>query len=320
RDLPGFDFSRRAGTLYSEVYQRGYRSIDNIRTMLLIDGVEDNDLSTFTAFISRQYPLSNIDRIEVVYGPASTMYGANAFAGVINVVTKQPEQLIREGKRLGGDSRLLVGAHATSGDGVVAGQNAAGTFRWSFTARRYKGDDLTNLNDKPEWDFDKAAYDAVDYTRVSGLNPTDPAQIAAVRATYTADQLAPYFTVTTDAQGNWTKITLTPDGVTRARALDKSAYDLIVGGRKITPGSPVDEWMIDVKASTSNTIFGVQRWRQQESGSVPLADTFAASGNNGMLWTPLHLSVYMKNFGRFLDDRLQLQISTQYNRHTLDGT
>ena len=29
RDLPGFDFSRRAGSSYSNIYQRGYRSIEN---------------------------------------------------------------------------------------------------------------------------------------------------------------------------------------------------------------------------------------------------------------------------------------------------
>ena len=66
RDLPGFDFSRRAGASYSNIYQRGYRSIETNRTMLLIDGVEDNDLASSTAWLSRQFPLSNIDRIEVV--------------------------------------------------------------------------------------------------------------------------------------------------------------------------------------------------------------------------------------------------------------
>jgi outer membrane receptor protein involved in Fe transport len=320
RDLPGFDFSRRAGSSYSNIYQRGYRSIETNRTMLLIDGVEDNDLASSTAWISRQFPLSDVDRIEVVYGPASTMYGANAFAGVINVVTKQPEQIVGEGKRIGGDARVLVGKEAAAGDGVVAGQNAAGTFRWSVAARRYKGDDLANLEHQPQWDFDPAAYDAIDYTRTSALNPSDAASIAAVRAKYTEAQLAPYFTVTTDAAGNWTAIRLTPAGAARARALDKSAYDQILSGQKITPGSPVDDWMLDFKVSTSNTIFGVQRYRQQEAGSVPLVDTFAAPGNNGFLWTPEHLSVYMKNFGRFLDDKLQMQLSTQYNQHSLDGT
>ena len=320
RDLPGFDFSRRAGASYSNIYQRGYRSIETNRTMLLIDGVEDNDLASSTAWISRQFPLSNIDRIEVVYGPASTMYGANAFAGVINVVTKQPEQVLAEGKRLGGEARLLTTKQANAVDGVVAGQNATGSLRWSLAARRYAGDDLADLDHEPQWDFNPAAYDAVDYTRTSGLNPTAAATLATLRARYTEAQLAPFFTVATDAAGNWTAVKLTPEGAARARALDKSAYSQVVGGQRIAPGSPVDDWMIDFKVSTSNTIFGVQRWRTRESGSVPLVDTFAASGRNGFLWTPEHLSIYMKNFARYLDDKLSMQLSTQFNQHSLDGT
>ena len=320
RDLPGFDFSRRAGASYSNVYQRGYRSIETNRTMLLIDGVEDNDLASSTAWISRQFPLSNIDRIEVVYGPASTMYGANAFAGVINVVTRQPEQVVAEGKKMGGEARVMTSTNANAIEGVFGRQNAAGSLRWSLAARRYAGDDLADLEHEPQWDFDPAAYDAVDYTRTSALNPTSPTAIAAVRAKYTEAQLAPYFTVTQDAAGNWTAIKVTPEGAARARALDKSAYDQTVGGTRIAPGSPVDDWMIDFKLSTSNTIFGLQRWTNREAGSVPLVDTFAASGRNGFLWTPEHLSVYMKNFARYLDDKLQMQISTQYNQHSLDGT
>ena len=319
RDLPGFDFSRRAGASYSNIYQRGYRSIETNRTMLLIDGVEDNDLASSTAWLSRQFPLSNIDRIEVVYGPASTMYGANAFAGVINVVTKQPEQIVAEGKTLGGDARVLTSAHANAYDAVIARQNSTGSLRWSLAARRYVGDDLPGLGQEPQWDFNPAFYDAIPYSG-SGLNPTSATAIATVRAKYTEAQLAPYFTVTTDAAGNWTALKLTPEGAARARALDKSAYDQVVAGQKIAPGSPVDDWMVDFKVSTSNTIFGVQRWTTRESGSVPLVDTFAASGRNGFLWTPEHLSVYMKNFARYLDDKLQMQLSTQYNQHSLDGT
>src|SRR6185369_2618373 len=34
------------------------------------------------------FPLSDVERVEVVYGPASSVYGANAFMGVINVITR----------------------------------------------------------------------------------------------------------------------------------------------------------------------------------------------------------------------------------------
>jgi len=88
QELPGFDISKIYGVTYANIYQRGFRQNNTERTLFLIDGVEENDLWTNTAFISRQYPLSNIERVEVVYGPASTMYGPNAFSGVINVITK----------------------------------------------------------------------------------------------------------------------------------------------------------------------------------------------------------------------------------------
>ena len=35
-------------------------------------------------------PVANIERIEVIRGPGSAIYGADAFAGVINVITKTP--------------------------------------------------------------------------------------------------------------------------------------------------------------------------------------------------------------------------------------
>ncbi|MFN8309203.1 MAG: TonB-dependent receptor [Chitinophagales bacterium] len=40
-------------------------------------------------------PISIIDRIEVIKGPASTIYGSDAMAGVINVITKNPERVAR---------------------------------------------------------------------------------------------------------------------------------------------------------------------------------------------------------------------------------
>ncbi len=232
RDLPGFDFSRRAGAGYSNVYQRGYRSIETTRTMLMIDGVEDNDLASSTAWISRQFPLSNVERIEVVYGPASTMYGANAFAGVINVITKDPEQLVKDGRLWGTDSRVGASTDAGMLDATVAGQTRNGGLRWSLTARKWKGQDFEHLKDDPNWDYDPSFYDGVDYTKLSGLNATTPAAAAALLAKYSPEQLAPWFTVSYDAQGTPVAVTLTAEGAARARGLDRGFYRDVIGGYK----------------------------------------------------------------------------------------
>lgn len=42
--------------------------------------------------IYRSFPLYAIERIEVIRGPGSVLYGSNAFAGVINIITKNPEE------------------------------------------------------------------------------------------------------------------------------------------------------------------------------------------------------------------------------------
>ena len=155
-DLPGFDISRSNGYSYSNVYQRGFRSDTTSRTLFLVDGVEQNDLHSNTAHISRQFPLSNIDRVEVVYGPASTMYGANAFLGVINVITKDPDDVIAEGKQIGTEVQVGGGAWKTGFvDATIAGRYRGATL--SLTGRVYKSDEW-DLSRYDNWNYDPADF------------------------------------------------------------------------------------------------------------------------------------------------------------------
>ena len=58
-------------------------------TLVLIDGIEVNDpMSTDRSFDFAHLTLNNIERIEVVRGPQSTLYGSDAIGGVINIITK----------------------------------------------------------------------------------------------------------------------------------------------------------------------------------------------------------------------------------------
>lgn len=80
---------------YSYAGVRGFsRSGDyNTRLLLLVDGHRMNDSIYDTAYIGTEFILDVdlIDHVEVIRGPGSSLYGNNAFFGVINVVTKQPE-------------------------------------------------------------------------------------------------------------------------------------------------------------------------------------------------------------------------------------
>ncbi len=76
------------GGASSTLQMRGMASDE---TMVLINGVPLNSPSLGSADVSN-IPLNNIERIEIVKGSGSLLYGSGAMAGVINIITKNPEQ------------------------------------------------------------------------------------------------------------------------------------------------------------------------------------------------------------------------------------
>lgn len=71
----------------SKVNLRGFTTQMSGHHLVLVDGVPQNSISDKLVDWNL-IPLSNVERIEVVRGPLSTLYGENAMSGVINVVTK----------------------------------------------------------------------------------------------------------------------------------------------------------------------------------------------------------------------------------------
>jgi vitamin B12 transporter len=70
-------------------------------TLILVDGARFNSAQNGLADLTL-LPAENIDRIEIVHGGNSALYGADALAGVVNILTKQPPQEL--------SARLVLGA------------------------------------------------------------------------------------------------------------------------------------------------------------------------------------------------------------------
>ncbi len=88
-DLPGFQF-RNINGFNSYIFQRGITCQNNL-TLVLVDGIQINELNSGGFYGGAQFNLENVERIEVVYGPASALYGTNAISGIINIITRDPE-------------------------------------------------------------------------------------------------------------------------------------------------------------------------------------------------------------------------------------
>lgn len=87
-DLPGFQF-RDINGFNSYSFLRGAPSQNNL-ILILVDGVQINELNSGGFYGGMHYNLVNAKQIEVVYGPSSALYGTNAISGIINIITNDP--------------------------------------------------------------------------------------------------------------------------------------------------------------------------------------------------------------------------------------
>ena len=118
--LPGIEISRNGGVgNASSVFLRGAESRF---TAVYIDGVRIDSQSTGGAQWE-QIPLSQIDRIEVLRGPAAAVYGSDAIGGVIQLFTRRGEGPARPSVGVGignqGTRKIEAGISGAAGqDGV----------------------------------------------------------------------------------------------------------------------------------------------------------------------------------------------------------
>jgi iron complex outermembrane receptor protein len=68
---------------------RGFGETGPLNTLVLVDGRRVNEID-LSGVDWTQIPLDQIERIEIVRGPGSVLYGDNAVGGVINIITKKP--------------------------------------------------------------------------------------------------------------------------------------------------------------------------------------------------------------------------------------
>jgi vitamin B12 transporter len=130
RDVPGISITQNGGQ--GEAASVFLRGANSEHTLVLLDGVELNDPinPSRSADLAHLY-LENIERLEILRGPQSPLFGSDALGGVVNIITKKGE----------GKPRLTL---ASSGGsyGTFAGQagvsGSAKKVHYSFGLSRFE--------------------------------------------------------------------------------------------------------------------------------------------------------------------------------------
>ncbi len=183
---------------------RGIRNAQNSEVLILLNGTRITTPFNGTLMTGTEMPIEDIQQVEVIRGPGSALYGADAFAGVINIITKKANDI--DGKVLG----VRAGDHGTqSGWGQYGAQWAGWDVAASLQYQHSDGDnsrivhaDAQTLNDsllgthashapgpmntnfglfnghlnlqRKHWDIGFWAYNSNGGTRAGGAGALDP--------------------------------------------------------------------------------------------------------------------------------------------------
>lgn len=306
KDVPGFDISIYYGQLYANIYERGLRTNNTEKILLLVDGVEDNDLWSNFADISQQYPLSSIKRVEIIYGPASTMYGPNAFSGVINVITKQPADYIQNKKSFGIQVNTgLLGSYNSKYVDISTAFRR-GNFSFTATARLYNSD-RPDLSSQSLWDYNPADYDNPDlYPYPKFLSIKEGGRDYLMNNQMNRN--SPLYELGPD------KVLLTEEGARVADSLNKMIY-VNDGGFDYTKfNNPSKSYYINTRINIGDFSAGFVAWKKEEGIGTTFTD--CTTSVNRSLWKPAHYYTYL-TYNKHLNDKLLLTAFLNYKIHSI---
>lgn len=133
--VPAYQVSRVGDNAVNYTYSaRGRRNSSQAREILvLVDGrLFSNPRTGSSDAAIPLFPVAQIERLEVIRGPGSALYGSSAFTGVINIITRKKVAEVK----------VMVGSEQRRGIDVLWGQES-GDWETSFFAHAYQDDGQT---------------------------------------------------------------------------------------------------------------------------------------------------------------------------------
>ncbi|APW40850.1 TonB-dependent receptor [Rhodoferax koreense] len=125
------------------------RGLEGNRVLMLVDGIRQPRSYTFPSesAVGRDYiDTSLVQRVEIVRGATSALYGSDGVAGLVNFITKEPADYLLGGKTFGGSANV---GYSSDREGWKTGVTAAGrandAFSWLLSGSLSGGKALDNM-------------------------------------------------------------------------------------------------------------------------------------------------------------------------------
>ena len=166
RDIPNVSVKRQplrftlAGTPAGREGDAGFniRGLEGNRVLMLTDGVRTPRSYVFSAnnFGRDYFDLGLVERIEIVKGPASALYGSDGVAGLVNFISVEPVNLISKGSSIGGRASLgYSGDDKSTVAGVAVAGKASDTVQWLLAGNVRKAEGLSNMGSNGAFDSNR---------------------------------------------------------------------------------------------------------------------------------------------------------------------
>jgi vitamin B12 transporter len=183
--VPGLSLTQNGGpSATASIFLRG---MDSGRTLVLMDGIRINDPTRTSGGIALEnITMANVERIEIIKGPQSGIWGADATAGVINIISQKPTQGFKANLAIetGSFETQKISSHlsyATEKSGVAvsasylesAGFSAQAPYGTDPRQLEADGYDNTHLAIKGFYHLSQQTKVAVDFDRVDAYSEID---------------------------------------------------------------------------------------------------------------------------------------------------
>jgi vitamin B12 transporter len=293
------------------------RGGDSTHTLVMIDGIKVN--STLTgSFDFSGIPIEDIDRIEIVKGPQSTIYGSEAMAGVINIITKRGTgkprgELSIEGGSYGtynpvvtvsgGDENIdyrLTGNHFyTNGISAAKSGGEEDSYVHSSVSGKFglRPSETIHLELTGKYSYDRTELDGFDFLQMEASDDLNFVQrgnhylLSAKGKFYLSDIWDQLLTIST-----------TQD------SLEFRDPDTYFNNYQMTSSTDTIDWQNNLYFSHMLTVTGGIEYRREKGENV---DTFDESLDNKAL--------YLNNKLKLLNDDIVLNAGLRYDDHETFG-